>query len=53
MKFGDDQEVEDNIDKILVELITKGTSGLSSARVAFDTATSMAELRAENALMRT
>jgi hypothetical protein len=36
----------------LTELITSGTSGLSSARVAFETATSTAELRAEKALMR-
>lgn len=37
----------------LIELITSGTSGLSRARVAFDTATSMAELKAEKALIRT
>jgi hypothetical protein len=36
----------------LIELITSGTSGLSSARVAFETATSTAELKAEKALMR-
>jgi hypothetical protein len=38
--------------KTLMELITSGTSGLSSARVALETATSIAELRAEKALMR-
>jgi len=35
------------------ELITNGTSGLSSARVEVDTAVSKAELKAEKALIRT
>jgi hypothetical protein len=38
--------------RTLTELITRGTSGLSRALVALETATSMAELKAEKALMR-
>lgn len=37
----------------LTELMSSGTSGLSSARVELATAVSIAELKAENELMRT
>jgi hypothetical protein len=39
--------------RTLIELIIRGISGLSRALVALETATSMAELKAEKALMRT
>lgn len=33
MKFGNDQHIKDNIDQTFTELMRRGTSGLSNARV--------------------